>query len=128
MNTDKTPKYESNIASSTGGNEKPAKVEVTPTEVKLGQIEVALGELKEKLDNERNLKFWIIGTVLAIATGIVGGMSFYHSITKDYLDSLYSIEDKYYEELIKSSVSSIKIESCSSATDYYWQFKNCLSK
>jgi hypothetical protein len=130
MSLEEQPKYESNIEpNTTGGTERPAtEVNFSASDMKLGQLEVHFAALKERVESERILKFWIVGTVLAILAGIVGGMTFYHNITKDYLDSYTKTEDAYYQELIKNSTISTKIQSCSSASTYYWQLKDCLNK
>jgi len=122
-------KYESNVESKTGGGpDKPTKAEISSTDVKLGQLEVSLAALKEKIDGERTLKLWVVGTVIAIAAGVIGGLTFYHTLTEGYLDTYTKLQDKYYQDLLTNSTNSQKVESCSNVAAYYSQFKDCLSK
>lgn len=133
MSAEQQSKYESNIGLITSDTEHPAtEVKFSASDMEVSQLKIRFAELKEKVESERTLKFWIFGTVLTIVAVIIGGitfaMTFYQNVTKDYLDSYTKTENAYYQELIKNSAISTKIQSCSSASAYYWQLKDCLNK
>jgi len=111
------------ISNPTIGGERPAQIQQGGVDVKLGQLEVTLSSLKEKIEGDfgqlsQRVKSsledrkWItlaaltfLGIAVAIAIGITNLMT-------NSLNSQRDIQKDYYQELInqKSELSERKIE------------------
>lgn len=116
--------YKTNLPDITASGEKPFKFNQDSSEVKLGQLDVKISALTEKIDQERKLKFWIIGTVIAVGAGIISGITFYHTVTKDYLESHRDLQDSYYKLLIENQKQVYDFKLCLATKK--WLSPECL--
>ena len=112
---------------------KPVRLEErTNTEFKLGQLEVLVGALKEKVDGHIELKKWFIvalvtifGIIVAIVVGATnlmnGNLTAQREIQKDYYQLL--IQDKTE---INSYITNLEKNNGCLQKNYYWDYKNCI--
>ena len=139
------PKYEKTIVESDTDVEggKPMKIEQAGLDVKIGQLEVAVGSLKEKVggdfaqlsqkvDSSLELRRWFIialVTIFGIIVALVVGAS---NMMINNLNSQREIQKDYYQLLLqdKNDINNLEIglklkEACFQKNSY-WEYKNCL--
>lgn len=121
------------VPMTTEAERKPVKLEErTNTEIKLGQLEVLVGALKEKVDGHIELRKWFIValvTIFGIIVAIVVGAT---NLMNGNLSAQREIQKDYYQLLIQnnSDVNAAAkkmngINDCAQK-NYFWDYKNCI--
>lgn len=113
---------------------RPLELQQTDLDVKLGQLEVLVGALKEKVDSSLELKKWFVVALLTLFGIIVGLLVSVGNFINSNLNSHRELQREYYEQLIqsKNEVNSLIImlekKGACLQKNSYWEYKNCFLK
>lgn len=130
-------KYEKDTAAAASitdaGGEKPTEIKQSSIDVKLGQLEVSVGNLKEKIDGSLELRKWFIIALVAIFGTIVAIIFGASNLINNNLNSHREIQKDYYQLLIQnkndttSLIINLEKKNACLQKDSYWEFKKCSS-
>lgn len=77
------------------------KIEKDSLETRVGQLEVKIDALKERIDGHLELRKWLLIATLTIIGLAIAASTFVFNIFKDSQDSYRNLQDSYYKELIE---------------------------
>jgi hypothetical protein len=139
--------YQSNIREETSSDIIFDKKEQKSLETKVGQIEIKIEALSEKLSSSINTKKWILASIVSIIALLSGAGFFIANLIFNYNQYIFEIQKGYNEQIIElrkevtkeyedlnskqmtESFSKIKIQeeviNCFK-NKKYWQFEDCL--
>jgi len=77
------------------------KIEKDSLETRVGQLEVKIDALKERIDGHLELRKWLLIATLTILGLAIAAGTFIFNVFKDSQDSYRNLQDSYYKELIE---------------------------
>jgi len=128
-------KYETDtqVSITDASGEKPTEIKQTSIDVRLGQLEASVGNLKENVNGSLELKKWFIIALVAIFGTIVAIVFGSINLINNNLNSHREIQKDYYQLLIQNKndfidlMMSIEKKNACLQKDSYWEFKKCLN-
>lgn len=147
MADEEKKEYQSNIKEETSSNTIFDKREQKSIETKVGQIEIKIEALSEKLASSINTKKWILASIVSIIALLSGAGFFIANLIFNYNQYIFEMQKGYNEQIIElrkevnkeyeslnskqmaESLNKIKIQeeiiNCFK-NKKYWQFEDCL--
>ncbi len=139
-------KYQDNIVDNTSSDTVFDKTEQRSLEIKVGQNEIKIEALSERIISTLKIKKWIFASILTILALILGAGVFLSNLLFSYNQHIFEIQNNNYKQIIeikedinnKYYLNSIqmnnnfnKIENQEEILNClqnkkYWQFEECL--
>jgi hypothetical protein len=146
--------YQQETVASTTSNKKMIRSQFfeTPITIKVGQLEVKLNSLEERINNNfdilsekinsgiTNMR-WIFAAVVSIVTLVVGGGTFLFNLSVEHEKSYAELQNNYYEQLLKVGLGNGELNKENEAIRQkneansniinclkgkkYWQYDQC---
>lgn len=76
------------------------KIEKDSLETRVGQLEVKIDALKERIDGHLELRKWLLIATIAVISLAIAVGTFVFNIFKDSQNSYRNLQDSYYKELL----------------------------